>query len=35
MVMYERWNPRRPHPRDPVHFRSFTGAIVYIAEELT
>lgn len=35
IVMDERWDPRRPHPREPLTFRSITGAIVYIAEELT
>lgn len=33
-VIDERWNPRRPHPREWLTFRSVMAAMVYIAEEL-
>jgi hypothetical protein len=34
MVMDERWDPNRPHPRESLKFRSVMGAMVYIMEEL-
>lgn len=34
IVMDERWNPRRPTPRESLRFRSVMAAMVYIAEEL-
>lgn len=35
VVIYdERWNPRRPHPREHLTFRSVTGAMLWIVEEL-
>lgn len=29
-----RWDPHRPHPRDALNFRSVTGAMLWIVEEL-
>lgn len=34
IVMDERWDPHRPHPRESLTFRSVMAAMVYIAEEL-
>lgn len=34
LVMDERWNPRRPHPRDTLQFRSVAAAMLWIAEEM-
>lgn len=35
VVVYdERWNPRKPHPREPLQFRSVMAAMVWICEEL-
>lgn len=34
IVMDERWNPHRPHPRETLTFRSVLAAMVYIMEEL-
>jgi len=34
IVMDERWDPHRPHPRGSLTFRSVMAAMVYIAEEL-
>jgi hypothetical protein len=34
IVMDERWDPTRPHPRQSVIFRSVMAAMVYICEEL-
>lgn len=34
VVMDERWDPHRPHPRDSLTFRSVVGAMLWIAEEL-
>lgn len=33
-VFDERWDPYRPHPREPLTFRSVTGAMLWIVEEL-
>lgn len=33
-VRDERWNPHRPHPREPMTFRSVSAAMLWIAEEL-
>lgn len=33
-VRDERWNPHRPFPREPLRFRSVTGAMLWIVEEL-
>lgn len=33
-VLDERWDPHRPHPREPLTFRSVTGAMFWIVEEL-
>ena len=33
-VMDERWNPRVPHPRETLKFRSVLAAMVWICEEL-
>lgn len=33
-VRDERWDPHRPHPREPLRFRSVTGAMLWIVEEL-
>ncbi len=34
VVIDERWDPHRPHPRGDVTFRSIIAAMVYIMEEL-
>jgi len=34
VVMDERWNPRRPHPRESMNFRSVLAAMLWIVEEL-
>jgi hypothetical protein len=34
IVMDERWDPHRPHPRESLTFRSVTGAMLWICEEL-
>lgn len=34
IVMDERWDPHRPHPRASLNFRSVMAAMVWIAEEL-
>lgn len=34
LVLDERWDPHRPHPREPLKFRSVTGAMMWIMEEL-
>lgn len=34
LVIDERWNPHRPHPREWMKFRSVMGAMLWIAEEL-
>lgn len=33
-VLDERWNPHKPHPRQELIFRSVTGAMLWIVEEL-
>jgi hypothetical protein len=33
-VLDERWNPRKPHPREPMRFRSVLMAMMWIVEEL-
>lgn len=33
-VRDERWNPHKPHPREPMLFRSVMAAMVWICEEL-
>lgn len=33
-VRDERWDPHRPHPREPTKFRSVLAAVMWIAEEL-
>lgn len=33
-VLDERWDPHRPHPRESLTFRSVTGAMLWIVEEL-
>ncbi|WP_342163011.1 hypothetical protein [Methylobacterium sp. SD21] len=33
-VYDERWNPHQPHPREPMIFRSVTGAMLWIVEEM-
>lgn len=33
-VRDERWNPHKPHPRESMKFRSITGAMLWIMEEL-
>lgn len=33
-VRDERWDPHRPHPREPLKFRSVMAAMVWICEEL-
>lgn len=33
-VRDERWDPHRPHPRESLQFRSVTGAMLWIMEEL-
>lgn len=34
VVLDERWDPHRPHPRDEIKFRSVMAAVMWIAEEL-
>lgn len=34
LVLDERWDPHRPHPRKSLRFRSVTGAMLWICEEL-
>lgn len=34
LVFDERWDPHRPHPRADLKFRSVTGAMLWIIEEL-
>lgn len=34
VVFDERWNPHKPHPREPMIFRSVMAAMVWICEEL-
>lgn len=34
IVLDERWNPHKPHPRESLHFRSVLGAMLWIVEEL-
>jgi hypothetical protein len=34
VVFDERWDPHRPHPREPLKFRSVLGAMLWIVEEL-
>ena len=34
VVRDERWNPHRPHPREPMTFRSVAHAMLWIADEL-
>lgn len=34
IVMDERWNPYRPHPRESLVFRSMASAMLWISEEL-
>lgn len=34
VVMDERWDPFRPHPRASLKFKSVMGAMLYIVEEL-
>lgn len=35
VVIYdERWNPHKPHPREPMCFRSVLAAMMWIVEEL-
>lgn len=34
IVMDERWNPNKPHPRESLTFRSVMSAMVWICEEL-
>lgn len=34
IVIDERWNPHRPHPRESLKFRSVLGAMLWIIEEL-
>ena len=34
VVLDERWDPHRPHPREPMRFRSVTGAMLWVVEEL-
>lgn len=34
VVMDERWDPHRPHPRESMTFRSVSAAMLWIAEEL-
>lgn len=34
VVMDERWDPHRPHPRGTMTFRSVMAAMVWICEEL-
>lgn len=34
VVMDERWDPHRPFPRESLQFRSVTGAMLWIVEEM-
>jgi hypothetical protein len=34
VVLDERWDPHRPHPRDELKFRSIMGAMLWIVEEM-
>lgn len=34
LIMDERWNPRQPHPRESLKFRSIQSAMLWIIEEL-
>ena len=34
IVRDERWNPHDPRPRQPLRFKSVTGAMLWIIEEL-
>ncbi|MFC3693373.1 hypothetical protein [Chenggangzhangella methanolivorans] len=34
VVFDERWNPHRPHPREPLRFRSVAAAMLWISEEM-
>lgn len=34
VVIDERWNPHKPHPREHMKFRSVSAAMLWIAEEL-
>lgn len=34
VVFDERWDPHRPHPRGELRFRSVTGAMLWIIEEM-
>jgi hypothetical protein len=34
VVIDERWDPHRPHPRETLKFRSVLGAMLWITEEL-
>lgn len=34
VVLDERWDPHRPHPRESLRFRSVMAAMLWIAEEL-
>lgn len=34
VVMDVRWNPHKPHPRESLTFRSVTGAMLWIVEEM-
>ncbi len=34
VVMDERWDPHRPHPRESLTFRSIQAAMLWISEEL-
>lgn len=33
-VRDERWNPHKPHPREPMRFKSMPEAMAWICEEL-
>lgn len=34
VLIDERWNPHRPHPRESMRFRSVTGAMLWVVEEM-
>lgn len=34
LLMDERWDPHRPHPRESMRFRSVMAAMVWVCEEL-
>jgi hypothetical protein len=34
VVLDERWNPHKPHPRESMKFRSVLSAMLWIVEEL-